>query len=171
MEMQTGRLYFVSDAFFQKINDPYLKINYETTKRPHYFALYDSRTELYWLVPCSSKVEKFERLIQRKKERHKPADTIQIVKIFDRKTALLFQDMFPVLEQYIDGAYIKGGQPVKIADPKIIQELEKTARKTIAMLRRGVHFTPTQPDAIRIEKMMLEERRQTIKEALCKPST
>ena len=79
--------------------------------------------------------------------------------------------MFPVLDQYVDGAYIKGGQPVKIADPKIIQELEKTARKTIAMLRRGVRFTPTQPDAIRIEKMMLEERRQTIKEALCKPST
>ena len=171
MEILAGGLYFVADAFFARVNDPYLKINYDSTKRPHYFAFRDDKTQLYWLVPCSSKVDKFERLIEKKKERHKPTDAIRIVRIFDRRTALLFQDMFPVLEGYIDGAYIKGGQPVRIADPKVIQELEKTARKTIAMLHRGVRFTPTQPDAIRIEKMMLEEKQQTTKEAPCKPLT
>ena len=144
MEMQAGRLYFVSDRFFQKVKDPYLKINYESTKRPHYFVLYDGKTELYWLVPCSSKVDKFERLIEKKKERHKPADAIRIVRIFDRRT----------------GAYIKGGQPVGITDPKLIGELEKTARKVIALLHRGVRFTPTQPDALRIEALMLEEKEQ-----------
>lgn len=157
MEILTGNLYFVSDDFFAKIQDPYLKINYENTKRPHYFAFQDSKTELYWLVPCSSKVEKFERLILEKQEKHKPTDTIKIVKIFDRKTVLLFQDMFPVVAKYIDGQYIKGGQPVRIADPKLIQELEKNAKKIINLLHRGVRFTPTQPDTIRIEKIMLEE--------------
>ena len=88
MEILTGSLYFVSNDFFTKVQDPYLKINYESTKRPHYFAFYDSKTSLYWLVPCSSKVEKFERLVQKKKEQHKPTDTIKIVKIFDRKTVL-----------------------------------------------------------------------------------
>ena len=115
MEILTGNLYFVSDDFFAKIQDPYLKINYEKTKRPHYFAFQD------------------------------------------RKTVLLFQDMFPVVAKYIDGQYIKGGQPVRIADPKLIQELEKNARKIINLLHRGVRFTPTQPDIIRIEKIMLEE--------------
>ncbi|HJC23226.1 MAG TPA: hypothetical protein H9761_05920 [Candidatus Eisenbergiella merdavium] len=157
MEILTGSLYFVSNDFFTKVQDPYLKINYESTKRPHYFALYDSRTSLYWLVPCSSKVEKFEHLIQKKKEQHKPTDTIKIVKIFDRKTVLLFQDMFPIVAKYIDGPYIKGGQPVRIADPKLIQELEKTARKIIGLLHRGVRFTPTQPNVMRIEKLMIEE--------------
>ena len=38
MEILTGSLYFVSDDFFAKVQDPYLKINYEHTKRPHYFA-------------------------------------------------------------------------------------------------------------------------------------
>lgn len=143
MEILSGSLYFVSNDFFSKIQDPYLKINYENTKRPHYFALKDSRTGLFWLVPCSSKVEKFESLIQKKREQHKPTDTIKIVKIFDRKTVLLFQDMFPVVARYIDGQYIKGGQPVKIANPKIIQEMEKNARKIINLLHRGVRFTPT----------------------------
>ncbi len=157
MEILTGSLYFVSDDFFAKVRDPYLKINYDYTKRPHYFAFKDSRTDLYWLVPCSSKIEKFERLIQKKREQHKPTDTIKIVKIFDRKTALLFQDMFPVTAGYIDGQYIKGGQPVRISDPRLIQELEKNARKIINLLHRGMRFTPTQPDIISIEKIMLEE--------------
>ena len=157
MEIMTGNLYFVSDEFFARIQDPYLKVNYEDTKRPHYFAFKDSKTGLYWLVPCSSKIEKFERLVQKKHEQHKPTDTIKMVKVFDRKTVLLFQDMFPVITRYIDDQYIKGGQPVKIADPKLIQELEKNAKKIINLLHRGVRFTPTQPDIIKIEKIMLEE--------------
>ena len=157
MVIIAGSLYFISNEFFAKVNDPYLKINYESTKRPHYFAFLDNETGLYWLVPCSSKIEKFERLIQKKKEQHKPTDTIKIVKIFDRKTVLLFQDMFPATARYIDGQYIKGGQAVRIADPKLILELEKTARKIIGLLHRGIRFTPTQPDVIRIERLMIEE--------------
>lgn len=46
MEIVTGSLYFVSNAFFEKIQDPYLKINYENTKRPHYFAVKDNENGL-----------------------------------------------------------------------------------------------------------------------------
>lgn len=161
MDILTGAFYFVSDAFFEKIQDPYLKINYESTKRPHYFAFKDKITELYWLVPCSSKVEKFEHLIKEKQKRHKPTDTIKIVKVFGKKTVLLFQDMFPVIAEYIEGQYIKNGQPVRIADPKTIQETEKNANKIIGLLRMGIRFTPTQPDAVKIEKIMLDELGKT----------
>lgn len=75
----------------------------------------------------------------------------------DKKTALLFQDMFPVTERYINGQYIRGGQPVYLADPKVVQELEKTAKKVIKLIRHGIKFTPTQPDVGRIEKIMLED--------------
>ncbi len=160
MEIVAGNLYFVSNDFFAKIQDPYLKINYANTKRPHYFAFKDSKTNLYWLVPCSSKVEKFERLIHKKQEEHKPTDTIKIVNVFDRRTVLLFQDMFPVTAKYINGQYIKGNQPVRIADPKVVQDLEKNAYKIRNLLHRGVRFTPTQPDIIRIEEIMLTELRE-----------
>lgn len=65
--------------------------------------------------------------------------------------------MFPIIAGYIDSQYIRGGQPVYIADPKVVQELEKTAKKVIKLIRRGIRFTPTQPDVNRIEKLMLEE--------------
>ncbi len=73
-----------------------------------------------------------------------------------------FKYMFPVITRYIDGQYIKSGQPVRIADPKLIQELEKNARKIINLLHRGVRFTPTQPDIIKIEKIMLEELQRMV---------
>ncbi len=56
---------------------------------------------------------------------------------------------------------MKGGQPVRMADPRIIQELEKNAKKIVNLLHRGVRFTPTQPDIIKIEKIMLEELQTT----------
>jgi hypothetical protein len=160
MEIAAGQIYFISDSFFMIIADPFLKIDYDQTKRPHYFAFKEAETSLYWLVPCSSKIDKFESIIRERKMRHRPVDGIRIVTIQDKKTALLFQDMFPATERYIQEPYIKGGQPVRIADPKIIYEFEKHARKVISLLRHGIRFTPTQPDIIRIEKLMLDEIRE-----------
>ena len=48
-------------------------------------------------------------------------------------------------------------QPVYIKNQKVVSKLEKNAKKVISLIHRGVKFTPTQPDILRIEKMMLEE--------------
>ena len=157
MELLKGAFYFVADEFFEKVNDPYLKMNYEKSKRPHYFAFYDDKTELIWLIPCSSKIEKFERIIENKNKQHKPNDTILIAKVFNKKTVLLLQDMFPVTNHYIEQAYIKGGQIVRIYDKNTIKEIDKKAHKVINLLRNGVRFTPTQLDIKKIEKLMIEE--------------
>ena len=53
--------------------------------------------------------------------------------------------------------YVRGNQPVYIANPKTIALLEKNAAKVVKLIRRGVRFTPTQPDALRIEELMLLE--------------
>ena len=157
LEIKAGCLYFVDDAFFEKVYDPYLKINYDNTSRPHYMAFFDTKTSLYWLVPCSSKVEKYEKIIERKQVNRKPTDSIKVVKIQGRKSVLLFQDMFPTSARYIKEQYIRGGQAVYIADPKPVAELEKTAKKIINILKRGVRFTPTQPNITFIQRLMREE--------------
>ncbi|MDR1460430.1 MAG: hypothetical protein LBI78_02160 [Campylobacteraceae bacterium] len=157
MKIISGCIYFIADKFFEKIDDPYLKINYEFTKRPHYLALQDIATSLYWLVPCSSKVEKFEHIIKQKQLNHKPTNGIKILIIRSRKTVLLFQDMFPIDEKYIEKQYIRDNEPVMIADTKIVAELERNAKKIITLLRRGIKFTPTAPNIKHIEKLMLEE--------------
>ena len=157
MEIITGNFYFVSDKFFEKVDDTNLKMNYDTTQRPHYFALRDKKTDLLWLVPCSTKIEKFERIIEKRKQYNRPNDTIKIVTIQDKKTVLLLQDMFPIDENYITNQYIRGGQPVRIANVDIVADIERSARRVAILLRQGVKFTPTQPNVLRIEQLMLEE--------------
>ena len=147
-------MYFVEDSFFEKVGDSFLKRNYDDTRRPHYMAFFDEKTLLYWLVPCSSKTEKYEKIILQKQKNSKPTDSIKIVMIQDKKRVLLFQDMFPIRASYIKEQYIRGGQEVYIADPKIVKGLEKTAKKIINMLKNGVRFTPTQPNIFAIEQIM-----------------
>ncbi len=64
------------------------------------------------------------------------------------------------LPKFIDAMYVRASQPVRIADPKVINELEKTAKKILKLFRHGVKFTPTQPDILRIVKIMLEEKQR-----------
>lgn len=158
MNIEPGQLYFVKDSFFKKIQDPYLKVNYISTKRPHYYALKDKKTSLLWLIPCSSKIDKFERILEKRAKYNRPTATIMIVNIQRTKTVLLLQDMFPISEKYLDSQYMKGGAPVTVSNPKKVAEIEKNAHRVIGLIRRGIKFTPTQPDALRIEKILLEEK-------------
>ena len=47
------------------VNDPYLKGNKEGN-RPHYYCLEDA-DGLYWMIPLSSKIEKYQKLMDKKK--------------------------------------------------------------------------------------------------------
>ena len=65
--MVKGHFYFISDDFYKKY-DPDKKlmqnkesINGQTNDRPCFFAFQDRKqTDIYWLIPISSKIKKFE---------------------------------------------------------------------------------------------------------------
>ena len=118
------------------------------------------------MVPCSSKVEKFEKIIREKQMHGKPVDGIEIVKIRQKKTVLLFQDMFPIRESYIEGVYIRQGQRVAVSNPELVKKLDEKAEKAIKLLRHGVKFTKTQPDVNRIERFLVAEETQIKEEAV-----
>ena len=46
---------------------------------------------------------------------------------------------------------------MEIKDPKKLSDIEDNAKNIIKLMRHGVKFTPTQPDSVRIESMMIEE--------------
>lgn len=157
MEFVDGRMYFIKDAFFDFIGDKYLKANKADTQRPHYYAFKDSKTNLLWVIPCSSKIDKYKDIIQQKINKNKKHDHIQIIKVNGIEQAFLFQDMFPITEKYIMNPYIKQNSFMQIKDKKKLLFIESNAMKIINLMRHGVKFTPTQPDVIRIEQMLIEE--------------
>ncbi len=48
---------------------------------------------------------------------------------------------------------------MEIKDPKKLSAIKDNAKKIIKLMRHGVKFTPTQPDIVRIESIMLEKLR------------
>ncbi len=156
MDLYEGYFYFIKDSFFDKVQDPYLMCNYPNTKRPHYLPYIDPKTGFYWMIPCSSKVSKYQEIVNNKIRQHKSHDTIQFITIAGRPSVLLFQDMFPVSQDYIENQYINKNGPIYIKNQKVVANLNKIAKSTISSIRRGVTFSVTQPDSLRIEKMLLE---------------
>lgn len=67
---------------------------------------------------------------------------IQIIKVNGIEQVFLYQDMFPVLEKYIESPYKKQNAFMEIKDPKKISAIEKNAKKIIKLIRHGIKFTP-----------------------------
>ena len=156
--MKKTGFYVIRDKFFEDMPDPYLKQN-KTGNRPHYYCFEDENTGIYWMIPLSSRVDKYRRIVEKKEKAGKPCDIIHIVKLDDsRESAFLIQDMFPISEDYIEREYTIAGNHLMLTSEHTAREIERKAKKVIGMLKRGIKFTPTQPNALAIlEKLKATE--------------
>lgn len=156
--MKKTGFYIIRDKFFEDISDPYLKGNKEGN-RPHYYCFEDTSTGIYWMIPLSSRIDKYKRIVEKKKKAGKPCDIIHIAKLDDsRESAFLIQDMFPILEEYIEREYTIAGNHLMLTSEHTVREIELKARKVMGMLKHGVKFTPTQPDVIAILEKLRRKR-------------
>lgn len=138
--------YIVKDNFFKDMNDPYLKGNKEAN-RPHYYCFKDEGTGLYWMIPLSSRIEKYKKIMSKKNASGKPCDILHIIKLDnDKESVFLIQDMFPITEEYIERKYTIANNHLTVTSEHSALEIEKKAKKVMNMLKKGVKFTPTQPD-------------------------
>ena len=63
-------------------------------------------------------------------------------------------DLFPISEKYIAREYTIANNQMKVTSEHSAMEIEKKARKVMNMLKRGIKFTPTQPNInLIIEKL------------------
>lgn len=148
-------VYIVSDRFFQDFNDPFLKGN-KNESRPHYYTYFDSTTGLMWLIPLSSRIEKYKSIIERRQAEHKPCDILHIAKLDnDKPSVFLIQDIFPINESYIERPYTFNNQPLTITSEKLAAIIEEKSCRVIRLIRKGIRFSPTQPDVLQIEQCLL----------------
>ena len=73
--------------------------------------------------------------------------------------------MFPITEEYIEREYTIAGNHLMLTSEHTAREIEQKARKVMGMLKRGVKFTPMQPDVMTIlEKQYMDttKRKGTI---------
>ena len=154
--MKKTGFYIIKDKFFEDMSDPYLKGN-KAENRPHYYCFEDTKTGIYWMIPLSSRVDKYRRIMEKKEKAGKLCDILHIVKQDDsRESAFLIQDMFPITDEYIEREYTIAGNPLMLTSEHVAREIEQKARKVMGMLKRGIKFTPTQPDVMAIFEKLRE---------------
>lgn len=146
--MKKTGFYIIKDKFFEDMQEPYLKGN-KSGNRPHYYCFEDAESGIFWMIPLSSQIEKYKKIVNKKVKTGKPCDIIHIVKLDDnRESAFLIQDMFPITSEYIEREYTIAGNHLLLTSEHVARTIEKKAKKVLGMLRRGVKFTPTQPNVI-----------------------
>lgn len=155
--MKSNGFYVISDRFFEDFPDPYLKGNKEEN-RPHYYALYDTDTGLYWMVPMSSRVGKYRKIIEKRESEGKRCDILHVAKLDnDRESAFLIQDIFPVTEEYIEREYTIASNHLRVTSEALARVIERKCRVTLGMIRKGVKFFSTQADVLSIERHLLSK--------------
>lgn len=142
--------YLIKDSFFEDMKDPYLKGN-KAGNRPHYYCLKEIHSDIYWMIPLSSRVEKYKAIIAKRQKAHRPCDILHIVKLDNNKESVfLIQDMFPITDEYIERSYTIAGNPLCLTSEHVAKTIDQKARRVLGMLKRGIKFTPTQPQILKI---------------------
>lgn len=138
MKVQTGYIYHIKDKFFDVVNDEGLMINHENGKtRPTYFTIRDN--DILWFIPLSSKVQKYQPIIDKKIKKYGSCKSILIGQIANRKSAILLQNAFPTLEKYIDHVHTINGAPVRVAD-NLKDKILENFNSMLAMKKEGINL-------------------------------
>lgn len=157
-EMILYGFYILKDSFFETANDPYLKNN-KDGNRPFYYCVKDAaeNTDIFWMIPLSSQVDKYKSILAKKRESGKPSDGLYICKLpTGKESAFLIQDIFPITAEYVEREFRIGSNHMILPYEKDVAEIETRAKKVIRLVRRGIKLTPTSPDVMKIYDMFLK---------------
>ena len=138
MEIKQGYSYHIKDSFFLTVKDSSLMSNKEGGNyRPHYYAIEDLNDKgIFWMIPISSKVEKYKKIIDYKIKKSGKCITIVIGLFAGEERAFLIQNAFPISVGYLDHIHTVGGKPVSIH--KILdKELRTNLKEAIAITKSG----------------------------------
>lgn len=153
MKVKTGYIYHIKDEFFDKINDEGLMINHENGRaRPTYFTIKDK--DILWFIPLSSKISKYQPIIDKKIRKYGNCKSIMIREIANRKSVILLQNAFPTLEKYIAHPHTINGAPLRVAD-NLKNEILENFNSLLALKKQGINLFFTDID--KIKEKMLEE--------------
>ena len=154
--MENYGLYIVKDEFFERFDKKHNLMDNKQERRPYYFGLED-KNGIIWLVPLSSKVEKYSSAIARYETRLGEGRCIfyYIAKVKDAERAFLIGDAFPCTEYYIKKPFTVKGAPYVIKNEKDIKALRSKLSQFLVLVRNG----KLHPNAniLAIEKLLVTE--------------
>ncbi len=160
------QFYFIKDEFLDKFSEQNLMRNKPTDGdgkphgRPCFFAYRDDKEpSILWLVPISSRIEKYRNLEKRRIEKYGRCNDIIFGEVLGREAAFLLQNMCPVTEKYIEPYVMANNEPVNISG-NIAEDIRKKVKKIVKKSRVGVRVTYA--DVMTMYRCLLEEQTRDI---------
>jgi len=157
--MEKGCFYFIKDNYFLEFTDPNLMKNKENGNRRPCFFYFKDENNIIWLIPISSKVEKFKVIYENKVKKYGYCNNIYFGEVLGVERVFLLQNMFPITEEYISEQYIYGEKPVKIKYENE-KELSKLGKKILALHKSKPNLRLIIPDVFEIEKKLKENMKK-----------
>lgn len=154
------QFYFLTEDYFDDFPFPGLMINKPSKGgkphgRPCFFAFPDTdNPQIYWLVPISSRIEKYEKIAKKHGKRYSNSSTISFGFLLGRETAFLIQNMCPVISKYMVPYMNSSGDPITINN-KLANEIKQKALAALKKTKKGQKVVF--PDILKIYAVLDEE--------------
>lgn len=158
--LQDKTFYFLQEQYFIDFPDKGLMKNHETINgkrhnRPCFYTLKDEKyKEILWMIPISSKLEKYRNIYNKKISKYKKCDTLAFGKVLGEERVFLIQNIFPVTKKYLSEQYIFNQKPVTIIS-SLQKELKRKAINTISLTHQNVKIAF--PDILKIRTALIKQ--------------
>ncbi len=108
--------------------------------RPHYYAIRDTLDEsIFWMIPLSSRVEKYKKIISSKTKKYGKCSTIVIGIFAGKENAFLIQNAFPIRGEFVLHMHTVQGNPITV-HKDLDKELQRKLREVIALHNKGYNL-------------------------------
>ncbi len=160
--MEKGNLYFIKDEYFDKFPNQKLLTNKElhgnyNMNRPCYYAFPDDEcTEICWMIPISSRIDKLKIKYQKSIQKYGKCDVLVFGYVKGNENVFCLQNMCPITSKYIMNEYldVNTQKPIKISsDTK--REINAKARKIIRLHKKGINLAHA--DIMYMKEVLLKE--------------
>lgn len=139
-----GNFYFLTNEYYDKFRDCGLMENKDEDGfgkhgRPCYYCFISDG--FYWMIPISSKVEKYKEIYNEKIKKYPNYDGIRFGFVNGQERAFLLQNICPATDEYIACEYKIEHDTVSVTvSESFSKELNGIARKIIRYHKKGVRI-------------------------------
>lgn len=135
MELTQYGFYKLKDDYFTDFPSKRHMQN-KAENRPYYLSV-KNENGIVWLIPISSKVEKYRAKIFADEGKYGECLLYHIIKFMGEERAVLIGNMIPVIPKYIKGEFTISGYHYIVHDTAAIKAIKKRSSRYLSLVRSG----------------------------------
>lgn len=151
--IKVGLAYHIKDEYFELVQNCDIKRNFGGRTYPACCCLNDEEKSIYWMIPMSTKIEKYKRIHDRELDKYGNVMSVVIGEYDGREVAFQIQNMFPIVKKYILHPHTRNGKTIPV-EKSLLSEIQRKFCDLRRLNGKGIACTLT--DIRLLEKLVTE---------------